>query len=207
MGCQYQYTEKLLFTKSLNNLVFLDIETTGLDPEKGAKIVEIAMLKVCDGIEKRYESLVNPGRLIPSKCSKIHSICDDMIKNSPPFDEIAADVASFIGHGVVVCHNAPFDLLFVHRELYLAGVPVKNIRYIDTLKLARQYFSFDSNKLGNIADAIGIEAELRHRAMADVLTMFSVAKYIFANMHKKNIDVIEPSVYEYNPDKQQTSCI
>ncbi|BAV59253.1 3'-5' exonuclease [Candidatus Endomicrobiellum trichonymphae] len=197
---KYQSAVKLLFKKLPDNLVFLDIETTGLDPEKGANIVEIAMLKVCGGIEERYESLVNPGLPIPSECSKVHAIYDDMIKNSPSFDEIAGNVFSFIGHSVVVCHNAPFDLLFVCRELYLAGVPVKNIRYIDTLKLARQYFSFDSNKLGNIADAIGIEAELRHRAMADVLTMFSVAKYIFANMYRKDINMIEPSVYKYNPD-------
>jgi DNA polymerase III epsilon subunit family exonuclease len=204
MECQSAV--KLLFTKLPDNLVFLDIETTGLDPEKGAKIVEIAMLKVCGGIEDRYESLVNPGQPIPSECSKIHSICDDMVKNSPPFDEIAVDIFSFIGHSVIVCHNALFDLLFVHRELYRAGVPVKNVRYIDTLKLARQYFSFDSNKLGNIADAIGVETKLRHRAMADVLTMVSVTKYIFANMYEKNIDMIEPSVYEYNSAKQ-TPCI
>ncbi len=204
MECQSDV--KLLFTKMPDNLVFLDIETTGLDPEKGAKIVEIAMLKVCGGIEERYESLVNPGQLIPSECSKIHAICDNMVKNSPSFDEIAVDVFSFIGHSVIVCHNAPFDLLFIHRELYRAGVPAKNARYIDTLKLARQYFSFDSNKLGNIADSIGVETELRHRAMSDVLTMFSVAKYMVASMCMKNIAMIEPSVYEYNPD-EQTTCI
>ncbi|OEG69381.1 hypothetical protein ATZ36_09885 [Candidatus Endomicrobiellum trichonymphae] len=199
---EYQSAVKLLFTNSLDNLVFLDIETTGLDPEKGAKIVEIAMLKVCGGIEERYESLVNPGLPIPAECSKIHAICDDMVKNSPLFDEIAGDVFSFIGHSIVVCHNAPFDLFFVHRELYRVGMPAKNVRYIDTLELARQYFSFDSNKLGNIADAIGVEVELRHRAMADVLTMFSVAKYIFANIYRKGMDMVESSVYKYNPDKR-----
>jgi DNA polymerase III epsilon subunit family exonuclease len=200
MECQSAV--KLFFTKSLDNLVFLDIETTGIDPERGAKIVEIAMLKVCGDVEERYESLVNPGLPISAECYKVHTICDDMVKNSPFFDEIAGDVVSFIGHGVVVCHNAPFDLFFVYRELYLAGVPVKNVCYIDTLELARQYFSFDSNKLGSIADAIGVETELRHRAMADVLTMFSVTKYMFANMYRKGIDMIEPSVYECNPDKR-----
>jgi DNA polymerase III epsilon subunit family exonuclease len=203
VGCQSAV--KLLFTKLPDNLVFLDIETTGLDPEKGAKIVEIAMLKVCGGIEERYESLVNPGQLIPLECSKIHAICDDMVKNSPSFDEIAVDVLFFIGHSVIVCHNAPFDLLFIHRELYRAGVPEINVRYIDTLKLARPYFNFDSNKLGNIANSIGVEAESKHRAMADVLTMFSVSKYIFASMYRKNIDMIEPSVYKYNPNKK--SCV
>ncbi|MDR3092872.1 MAG: 3'-5' exonuclease [Endomicrobium sp.] len=195
---KYQSAVKLFFTKLPDNLVFLDIETTGLDPVKGARIVEIAMLKVCNGVEERYESLVNPGQPIPPECSKIHSICDDMVRNSPSFAEIAEDVISFIGNNAVVCHNASFDLLFVHRELYQAGMPVNNVYYIDTLKLARQYFSFDSNRLADIADAIGVEVELSHRAMADVLTMFSVAKYIFANMYRKGVDMVELFVYEYN---------
>ncbi|MDR3275373.1 MAG: 3'-5' exonuclease [Endomicrobium sp.] len=190
---------KPLSTKSPDNLVFLDIETTGLDPVKGAKIVEIAMLKLRNGTEERYESLVNPGQLIPLVCSRIHSIYDITVRDAPSFNDIAKDVISFIGNNTVVCHNAPFDLFFVHKELYQAGITVKYIFYIDTLKLARQYFNFDSNRLSSIADGIGIEVKLSHRAMADVLTMFSVAKYIFANMYRKGIDIIGPSLYEYNP--------
>ncbi|MDR3253470.1 MAG: 3'-5' exoribonuclease [Endomicrobium sp.] len=191
---------KPLSTKSPDNLVFLDIETTGLDPVKGAKIVEIAMLKLCNETEERYESLVNPGQPIPLDCSRIHSIYDITVRDAPSFNDIAKDVISFIGNNIVVCHNASFDLFFVHKELYQAGITVKYIFYIDTLKLARQYFSFDSNRLSSIADATGIEVKLSHRAMADVLTMFSVAKYIFANMYRKDIYTIEPLLYEYNPD-------
>lgn len=55
---------------------------------------------------------------------------------------------------------------------------VKNVRYIDILELARQCFSFDSNKLGSIAGAIVVEAELRRMAMSDVLVIFSAAVYI-----------------------------
>jgi len=189
--------EKLLLSRLPDNLVFLDIETTGLNPAKGAKIIEIAMLKVRNGAEIKYESLVNPGHSIPWECSRIHSIYDSMVKSSPPFNEIAKEVVSFIGDGVVVCHNASFDLSFVLRELYQTDVFVKSIRYVDTLALAREYFSFDSNKLENIAEAVGIEVKLSHRAMADVLTLFSVAKYMFANMYKKGVYEIKTSVYEY----------
>jgi DNA polymerase-3 subunit epsilon len=198
---KYKTNIKPIFTKTPDNLVFLDIETTGLDPSKGAKIVEIAMLKVCNGVEQRYEKLVNPGQPIPQECLQIHHISDDMIKDCQSFDDIAKDVMSFIENNVVVCHNASFDLLFAHKELYQAGIFTKNIYYIDTLNLARQYFSFESNKLGDIANAIGIDVEFSHRAMADVLTMYEVAKYIFLNMHRKNIDMIEPSIYVYNPKK------
>ncbi|MDR1695561.1 MAG: 3'-5' exonuclease [Endomicrobium sp.] len=191
------YTDsKILHTKSPDDLVFLDIETTGLDCSKGAKIVEIAMLKLKSGVEERYESLVNPGQPIPSECSKIHSIYDNMVLNSPRFKDIAKDISDFIGTGTLVCHNAKFDLTFVSKELKESGIILKGARYIDTLKLARQYFSFDSNVLGNIAAAIGVEADIKHRAMADVLTMVSVAKYIFKNMYRKGIDSIEPELFD-----------
>lgn len=188
---------KPILTNSPDNLVFLDIETTGLDPKKEAKIVEVSMLKVCSGTKKRYESLINPMQHIPSKYSKIHSIYDDMVKDSPTFEKVAKDIISFIGNNVVICHNASFDLLFIHRELYQAGIFAKNILYVDTLKLVRQYFNFDSNKLKNIADVLGIRVNISHRAMADVMTLFSVSKYIFANIYRRNIYTIEPSIYEY----------
>lgn len=192
-----------LFTKTLktnapDDLVYLDIETTGLNHLKGAKIVEIAMLKVQNGKEERFETLVNPQQSIPLECSKIHLIYDNMVAGSPVFKKIAKDVANFIGTSTVVCHNAQFDLAFVHKELFENGIRTSGIYYIDTLKLARQYFSFESNALGNIADAIGVEVELKHRAMADVLTMYSVSKYLFSNMYRKGIDTIEPTLYEYN---------
>jgi len=198
---KYQSAAKLLLTISPDNLVFLDTETTGLDPAKGAKIVEIAMLKTRGGVEESYENLVNPGCTIPSEYSQIHSIYDDMVKDSPSFGEIAEEVISFIGDSIVVCHNASFDLLFIHRELYQAGVFAENIPYIDTLKLAREHFDFNSNKLESIAEAIGIKVEVKHRAMPDVLTLFSVAKYLFAKMYKKGIYTIEPFVYRYNSGK------
>ncbi|MDR1401271.1 MAG: 3'-5' exonuclease [Endomicrobium sp.] len=188
---------KPILTNSPDDLVFLDIETTGLDLKKGAKIVEISMLKICNGTKTEYESLINPMQHIPLKYSKIHSIYDDMVRDSPTFEKIAKDIISFIGNNVVVCHNALFDLLFVSKELYQAGIFVENVFYIDTLKLARQYFNFHSNRLESIADVLDIEVNLSHRAMADVITLVSVSKYMFANMYRKNICVIEPSMYKY----------
>lgn len=192
---------KTLSTKSPDNLVYLDIETTGLNPLHGAKIVEIAMLKVNGGLEERYETLINPGHPIPAECSKIHFIFDDMVSGAPFFKDVAKDIVNFIGTNTVVCHNAMFDLTFVHKELFENGFRTSGIYFIDTLKLARQYFSFDSNVLGNIALTIGVDVELRHRAMADVETMYSVAKYIFANMYRKGIDIIEPSLFEFKPGR------
>ena len=90
-------------------------------------------------------------------------------------DIIAKNIISFLNGSVVVCHNASFDLLFVHKELHDAGYFLKDIYYIDTLYIARRYFSFKSNKLCNIAKALGVNVSQSHRAMADVLTILSVA--------------------------------
>jgi DNA polymerase III epsilon subunit family exonuclease len=193
----YAFEEKFVFTKNPENLVFLDIETTGLDPEKGAKIIEIAMLKTKDGLDQKYESFVNPCCSIPEDCSKVNFIYDNMVKEAPSFKDIAKDIISFIEDEIVVCHNASFDLLFVSKELSQAGIISKKFFYLDTLQLARQYFNFESNKLASIANAIGVEVALSHRAMADVFTMKAVAKYLFANMYRKGIDIIQPLSYQY----------
>lgn len=193
----YAFEEKFVFTKNPENLVFLDIETTGLDPEKGTKIIEIAMLKTKNGLDQKYESFVNPGCSIPEDCSKVNFIYDDMVKESPSFKDIAKDIISFIEDEIVVCHNASFDLLFVSKELSQEGIISKKFFYLDTLQLARQYFNFESNKLASIANAIGVEVALSHRAMADVFTMKAVAKYLFANMYRKGIDIIQPLSYQY----------
>jgi DNA polymerase-3 subunit epsilon len=155
------------------------------------------MLKTVDGHDEKYESFINPNCPIPEESSKAHFIYDAMVREAPFFKDIAKDIISFIDNGIVVCHNASFDLLFVCKELSQAGVPSKDIFYVDTLVLARQYFNFESNKLGSIASVIGIEVDLSHRAMADVVTMKAVAKYIFANMYRKDIDIIQPLLYEY----------
>lgn len=181
----------------LDNLVFLDIETTGLDPSKGAKIVEIAMLKIKDGQEYKFETLVNPECEIPAESSKIHLIYDNMVAASPNFKDITKDILNFIGDSTVVCHNAMFDLTFVHKEFFESGIELKNIFYIDTLKLARSYFNFESNVLGNIAAAVGVDVNIKHRAMADVLTMYSVSKYLFKNMYRKGVDTIQAEEYKY----------
>jgi DNA polymerase-3 subunit epsilon len=178
------------------NLVYLDIETTGLSAEKGAKILEIAMLKVSDNLEEtRYEKLVNPQRPIAAECSQIHFIYDEMVKDAPAFKDIAAEVLDFIGSNTVVCHNAKFDLSFVKKEIYEALNLKVDFNYIDTLMMARRHFNFSSNALGAIADTVGIEVGVRHRAMADVLTMQAVSKYLFKRLMQKGIDEITIGIF------------
>ncbi|MDD2523359.1 MAG: 3'-5' exonuclease [Endomicrobiia bacterium] len=186
----------LMRTNNPNNIVYLDIETTGLSLSQGARICEIAMLKVSDGIETTFNQLINPNQLMPELCSKIHGITDDMLKDSPKFADVAQEVANFIDGFVLICHNASFDLNFISKEIMENYIQPPEMYFIDTLTISRQYFSFSSNKLGNIAEILDIEVKEQHRAMADVLTMQSISKYLFNNLYRKGIDTLEPSYFE-----------
>ena len=92
-------------TNNPDNLVFLDIETTGLSMGQGARICEIAMLKVSNGTETSYSKLINPNQHIPQSCSQIHGITDDMVKDCPKFSQVAQEIADFIRGYILVCHN------------------------------------------------------------------------------------------------------
>ncbi|MCL2388973.1 MAG: 3'-5' exonuclease [Elusimicrobia bacterium] len=192
----FQTPPRTLNVLQPDNLVFLDIETTGLRSSLGAKICEIAMVKVSGGFEETFETLVNPLMPMPEECFKVHAISDCMLKTAPAFKDISNDIFNFIGSSTVICHNASFDLSFVSAELKGAGFECGNIPYLDTLKIARQYFSFESNALGAIANAIGHEAGIAHRAMADVLTTKAVSKYLFTNLYRKGVDSLEINYFQ-----------
>ena len=182
-------------TNSPDNLVFLDVETTGLSVDNGARICEIAMLKTVNGVETEYSTLINPGHPILPKYSQIHGITNSMVKESPMFSDIAQDIANFIDGSVLVCHNAPFDLGFISKQIMESGVVSPEMYYLDTLIISRQYFSFQSNKLGDIARTLDVEIEQAHRAMSDVKTMQGISKYLFDNLYRKGIDFLEPAYF------------
>jgi DNA polymerase-3 subunit epsilon len=188
---------KPIDVRNPSNLVYLDIETTGLYLGQGAKIIEIAMLKISNGEQLTFESLVNPGYLVSPQTEKINRINDKMLEGAPTFKEIAPQILDFINGGVLVCHNAAFDLSFVCKELAENKYPIEKLLYIDTLVLARKFFNFESNALGAIAHAIGVEASGAHRAMADVLMMFAISKHLFKNMFIRGVDEIIPNFFYF----------
>ena len=182
-------------TNKPDNLVFLDVETTGLSVDHGAKVCEIAMLKTENGVETEFCTLVNPGYPILPKYSQIHGITNTMVKDAPRFEDIAKNIVDFIDGYVLVCHNAPFDLGFISKQIMESGIASPEMYYLDTLIISRQYFSFQSNKLGDIARTLDVEVEQAHRAMSDVKTMYEISKYLFSNLYRKGIDTIEPAYF------------
>lgn len=167
---------------------FLDVETTGLDPANGDRVCEIAVLKTVNGTEvDRFVTLVNPGKSIPLSAISVHGITDVMVSRAPFFREIANELLSFLRGAVVVAHNARFDLGFLRMELSNIGLTLPQTDVVDTLGIARRYYSFASNGLGQIARDIGLPAAAAHRALADVLTTRSVFEYFLMDLNRRGI--------------------
>ena len=167
---------------------FLDVETTGLDTLRGDKICEIAILKTRDNnVVESYETLVNPGIRIPTSAIAIHGINDEDVQDSPYFLDIAEQVQRFLKDTVIVAHNARFDLGFLNAEMnFTSDLSVKN-PIVDTLGIARKFYSFPTNNLGVIAKTVGIPTAGYHRAMADVEITKDVLEYFIRDLRRRGI--------------------
>ena len=172
------------------DFAFLDVETTGLDPVRGDRVCEIAILKTKNNIVvDSFETLINPGIRIPPSSSAIHGIVDEMIEDSPYFLDVAEDVQRILKGCVIIAHNAQFDLKFVDMELnFTSDLSVKNV-IIDTLGIARKFYSFPSNNLGEIAKSLGIPIYGYHRAMVDVQITKDVFEYFTRDLERRGIRV------------------
>jgi DNA polymerase-3 subunit epsilon len=159
-------------------LVVLDVETTGLYVSYGDRICEVGLVVVQeDKIVETFQSLVNPQCPISPGAGRVNGIRDEDVSQAPLFAEIANQVLKRVDGSILVCHNAPFDLSFLDAELRRLDIPWQPDGVIDTLEIARNYFSFPSNSLGNLAADLGIETPESHRALGDALTTFQLYCY------------------------------
>ncbi len=152
--------------------IILDTETTGLDPEAGHRIVEIAALEVIDGVAtgKLFQSYVNPERDMPDEAFRIHGLSQGFLEQHPRFAVIADEFLDFIGGATLVIHNAEFDLRFINAELArLHKGPIGMESVIDTVELARRRFPGAPASLDALCRRFGIDNSARttHGARLD----------------------------------------
>lgn len=150
------------------NFIAIDLETTGFTPLKGCKIIEIAAVKVEDGvIVERKSQLIDPEIEIPQHITAITGISDDMVKGKPTVEEVLPKFHEFIGDSVIVAHNARFDwntfLVHCFGEL---GITPRN-KVVCTLELSKRHIRSSSHKLGELCNHLGIRLENAHRALGD----------------------------------------
>jgi DNA polymerase-3 subunit epsilon len=169
----------------------LDLETTGLNPQLGDRVCEIALLR-CRGCQElgRFHSLVNPGRGISPGAFAVNGIRDEDLIGAPAFGDVAPAMLDMLGDSVIVAHNAPFDLGFLAAELEICRLPFIDNMVIDTLTLARRWYSFPSNSLQNVAYYLGIDTLGQHRALADVVTTKEVLDHFLADLVERGVSTL-----------------
>ena len=152
-----------------SDYVIFDLETTGTSCQSD-EVVEISAVKVVSGeIVDEFSTLVNPSMPIPYYASEVNGITDDMVADSPTFEDALRDFLEFAGDAVLVGHNIhTFDMKFIQRDAQrYFGKSIGN-DYIDTLQLARAYLpQLSHHRLVDLADYYGIDAEGAHRALND----------------------------------------
>ncbi len=165
----------------------LDIETTGLS-KLTDKITEFGIIKVRNGERLgEFECFVNPEREIPERVVEVTNITNDMVKDAETIDKVLPKVLDFVKDTVLVAHNATFDIGFIKHNADLLGLEF-NPTYIDSLPLAKELFPhFKKFKLGIIAENLGIEVDVAHRALADVDTLVKVLEVMLNMLKEKGI--------------------
>ncbi len=158
--------------RDLSYVVF-DTETTGLDPARDA-VVQIGAVRVVNGrviASETFEALAHPGRPIPPSSTRVHGISNEMVADAPPFTAVCARFHAFARDAVIVAHNAPFDLAFLHRETKTGG-PVFDNAVLDTVHLSAVVFGgSETHTLDAICERLQIdipEAQ-RHTALGDAM--------------------------------------
>ncbi len=152
--------------------IVLDTETTGLDPEAGDRIVEIACLELVNRYPtgRVWHHYINPEREVPEAAFAVHGLSTAFLSDKPVFASLAGDFLRFIEGATLVIHNAAFDLKFLNAELARIGLPViAEGQVVDTLAIARRKHPGAPNSLDALCRRYGIDnsARTKHGALLD----------------------------------------
>jgi DNA polymerase-3 subunit epsilon len=170
--------------------VFFDTETTGLDPDKGDRVVEIGCVEMVNRqLTGRHLHLyVNPERDMPEEAFKVHGLSAQFLADKPKFAEVAAQVTEFLADAQVVIHNAAFDVGFMNAELARVGAaPMAQTvaSVLDTWQLAKELFPGKANSLDALCRRLEVDNSGRtfHGALLDAELLAEVYVRLTRGQH------------------------
>ncbi len=168
--------------------IVFDTETTGLSAVYNT-IIEIGAVKVKDGeIIDTFSMFVDPHEPLSSKITEITGITDDMLKGAPLLDIALRDFREFVGDGILVAHNARFDMGFLHMGYKQIGDKDLDSPVIDTVELARMLYPRMKNyKLNTLCQAFNIDLTNHHRAYHDAEATGKLLWKMILDMQERQI--------------------
>lgn len=157
------------FSMLPREFIVLDLETTGLSPERD-EIIEFGAIRVTLDSQTlpMFQSLVKPERRIPKHITEINGISQEMVDNDGrPLREVLTEFLEFIEDLPLVTFNAEFDMGFLQSAANKHGLAINN-RYTCALKLARRAWpGLPSYRLTDLAKMGNLDDDDTHRALGD----------------------------------------
>ncbi len=159
--------------------VVLDTETTGLETERGHRIIEIGAVELLDRRHsgRRFHKYVNPQRDIDEGAQEVHGISAEFLEDKPRIGDIWTEFLEFIDGAELIIHNAPFDIGFLNAEIrHVAAAGVETPQTIeqicqitDSLALARHKHPGQKNSLDALCRRYMVDNSQRqlHGALLD----------------------------------------
>ena len=159
---------------ALPPLTVFDIETTGLDPLRGHRIIEIAGVRIENGIILRdtaFVTFVNPEREIPWEARQVNKIKDEEVKAAPTIDLVLPQFLEFAKGSTLVAHNAQFDMGFLEAEKQYCWGYTDLPECLCTMMLSRNLYPSDfRHSLDVLIKRFRLDMPTeRHRALGDVI--------------------------------------
>ncbi len=180
--------------------IFLDTETTGLYPDQGHRIIEIAAIETVNRrpTDNHFHHYINPEREIDLAAQEVHGITQDFLQDKPLFDVIADGFCDFINGAELIIHNAPFDVGFLNSELGRLGLqPVEEIcgKITDTLRMAKDARPGQRNNLDALCRHFDIDNSRRtlHGALLDAELLAEVYMALTRGQDSLMIELEHPN--------------
>ena len=179
---------------SERQFVVFDTETTVLDTEKDS-VVQLSAVRIVNGIlqsQEVFDRLVHPGRPIPARSTDIHGVTEKMVKDAPTLIEVAQDFAAFCGDAVLVAHNAPFDMAFLHAQARDGGLSFA-APALCTARLSQHLSpSLSGHTLDDLAERydVVLPPEARHTALGDALATAEVLLKMLPRLQERGVQTL-----------------
>ena len=161
--------------------IFLDTETTGLDPRQGHRIIEVAGIEMVNRrpTGKHFHRYLNPERDIDAGAVAVHGLTTEFLQDKPHFADVVDELLDFVSGAELVIHNAPFDIGFLNSELTLLKRPLMSEycpQVLDTLKLAKDLHPGQKNNLDALCRRYEVDNANRtlHGALLDAELLAAV---------------------------------
>ena len=178
--------------------IFLDTETTGLDPAQGHRVIEIAAVEVINRrlTNNHFHIYLNPDREIDVGAQQVHGISLEFLQDKPRFPDVAEEFLKFIAGGELIIHNAPFDVGFLNMELGLMSrgrLQDCCVNIIDTLKMAKEMRPGQRNNLDALCRVFGVDNSSRtlHGALLDAELLADVYLAMTRGQESLMMDMVE----------------